>query len=697
MRNIARNGAPFLIGALGFLIVVGPRVLVPTNVAWLGAGDLATHYLGWSFFRNSPWTFPIGLNPTYGQEISNAILYSDSNPLMAFIFKPLGFLLPEPFQYFGIWLLACFCLQAWFGWKLVGLVTDSKNIQGIGAALFVFAPPFMVRLIGHLNLGGHFLVLAALYLVFSRSLKRRRLAWGTLMVVSALVHAYLLAMVALLWLASLVQEIMRRSLPARQLMLEFGVVSAVTGIACWQAGYFSVGDGVSGAGYGFYRMNLLSMLDPSGWSYVLKDIPERGGDYEGFNFLGLGVIFLALCAVPAALAGRIGLRDAIRKYPVLLMALAGLAVFAITNSVGLGAAQLDLPLPRRALDLAAYFRAAGRMFWPVFYAIVFAVIVVVVRGYGKRTAAGLLAVALAIQVIDTSAVWAQIRAGKMAPGSSQLAPPLADAFWKKAGAKYRSVRILPPRSQFPAWERLADYADKHALPTDAVYLARISTGALQRAQQQAAGQLATGRYDPATLYILDDEALHQAAVTLNANTDVLAKVDGFNVLAPGWKQCADCPAVAHEVNMVDFLRRLPPGERAPTRFGGTGLPYLLRGWSQPEEWGTWSDGDSAEIVVPVSGRVQSVNVEAHGLVTPAHPKQDLAVKVDGVVALRASLVSGSPTTLHIPLSRQMQEKGAATGYIRLRFDLPDAVQPKRIGLGADERKLALGLMAITLN
>jgi hypothetical protein len=74
---------PLLVGTIGYLVIVGPRVLDPANVAWLGEGDPLTHYLGWEFFRDSPLTMPLGRNPRYGLEIGSSIIYSDSIPLLA--------------------------------------------------------------------------------------------------------------------------------------------------------------------------------------------------------------------------------------------------------------------------------------------------------------------------------------------------------------------------------------------------------------------------------------------------------------------------------------------------------------------------------------------------------------------------------------------------------------------------------------
>src|SRR5204863_8005565 len=139
-----------------------------------------------------------------------------------------------------------------------------------------------------------FLILAALYLSLRGTEANRRIWWTALLTAAALVHAYIFVMVGLLWLASLVQVRLAKQCTIRTCAMECCVTLAVVGLACWQAGYFVFSDGLDAARYGHYRMNLLSIVDSSGWSYVLGDIPQSKGEYEGFNFLGLGVIFIAI-------------------------------------------------------------------------------------------------------------------------------------------------------------------------------------------------------------------------------------------------------------------------------------------------------------------------------------------------------------------------------------------------------------------
>ena len=57
-----------LLGSLVFVCIYGLAVVNVTNVAWLtdssqaeGLWDLTQHYLGWVFYRKSPWHFPLGL------------------------------------------------------------------------------------------------------------------------------------------------------------------------------------------------------------------------------------------------------------------------------------------------------------------------------------------------------------------------------------------------------------------------------------------------------------------------------------------------------------------------------------------------------------------------------------------------------------------------------------------------------------
>lgn len=560
---------PCMLGVVAFLIVVGPRALDPENIAWLGWGDQAQHFLGWHYFRNSEWALPLGLNPDFGIELSSTIIYSDSNPLLAFLFKPFSSLLPEVFQYFGLWLLACFVLQAWFAWKLLSLITDNQIVRILGAGFFVFSPPMIFRMAVHLNLAGHFLVLAALYLALKPKIEGRALPWAILLSVSALVHAYLLAMVGAIWLADLAGRLFIGKRPVAKAMQEVIGMLAILALVCWMAGYFSVGRGVVSGGFGQFRMNLLSVLDASGWSFALKNIPKAEDNLEGFNFLGLGAIVLALWSMPLLISGRVSIWPAVKRQVVLLLVLLGLTLFALSNHIGVADTAFHYPLPEWVLRGANVFRASGRMFWPAFYMLMFVMLFVVIRGHDARPAIAILTGALILQVADTRAAWAGIRAKMMEEPAAEWRTPLKDPFWADAARQYRKIRWIQPVNQSPNWQVLSAFAAKHHMATDAVYLARVSQSALKDAQAKALDVLRSGQYEADTLYVLDEILLRSAALSLDAKTDLLARVDGLAVVAPGWKRCRHCVGVQSELSLADLQGITYLGRDLPSTTGSS--------------------------------------------------------------------------------------------------------------------------------
>ena len=363
---------PIAIGLLGFFLVAGVSIFNVQNIAWLGGAlDPAQHYLGWALYRNGPWTFPIGLNPHNGLEFSNSIVFSDSLPLLAILFKPFNFLLPDVFQYFGLWTLGCFVLQAWFAWKLLSLISDSLWIRVFGSFLFVFSPTMMLRVGLWTSLASHFLILAALYLIFRPNQTRRTLYWTLLIGAASLIHFYLLAMVLALWLASLMDGIFhQKKLSILKGALESVIIFLVLFICLWQAGYFSVNAGSGAAGgYGTFRLNLLAPFDPRGWSYILRTIPMQIDFGNGFNYFGLGVLAIAVFAFFAKVKMHASLPSllASRNHLFVYICFIALCLFAISNTVSIGLWKYTFPLPDAFLSFASLLRASGRMFWPVFY------------------------------------------------------------------------------------------------------------------------------------------------------------------------------------------------------------------------------------------------------------------------------------------------------------------------------------------
>ena len=102
-----------VLGAVTFIVIFGASMISPSNTNWLFAytSDATQHHLGWVFFRNSPWTFPIGLTDGLTCDGLVSCMYSDSIPLFGLIFKILSPILPDTFQFLGLWGMICFALN----------------------------------------------------------------------------------------------------------------------------------------------------------------------------------------------------------------------------------------------------------------------------------------------------------------------------------------------------------------------------------------------------------------------------------------------------------------------------------------------------------------------------------------------------------------------------------------------------------
>ena len=693
-----------LFGAGVFFMVLGPLVLDPSNIGWLAGGfDPTQHYLGWAFFRQSPWTLPLGLNPNFGLDISSSIVYSDSIPLFAFLFKFFAQNISGPFQYFGIWMLFCFVLQGIAGWKLMSLITTDHLPRLICTIYFLFAPILLWRFVVTNSLAAQFLILFSLYLVLQKKHTFAWWLWVLLLSLAASIHFYLLAMVGSLWIVSLVNidpdKKTLQVLKSRSNILI--LTTAILVLVFWQAGYFAVRGGAAASGsYGIGHLNVLGLFDSSGYSYVLPDIKETPASYnsfdralshfEGFSYLGLGMLLCLGFALWGLRYQQVSLRSVFLRYRPLVIMLGLLTVFAISNNVGIGPWNFTFPIPDSVRSVASILRASARMFWPVYYALMLLIFYIIIKSYSRKTAIAILAIGLVIQIADTSAGWLPKRQQLMQPKSSEWGTSLTDPFWGEAAKKYKKIVRIAAANNNHNWETFAYYAVRNHLATNSIFLARVDEQKMITENHRLNLQIKEGKYDPDTLYILENDKVIPALKSLNRKSDLLASIDGFSVLAPGWLDCKECLGVPEKL----FVEGLMPYYHLdePIVFGRSGkniIPFvLLSGWAYPEAWGTWSDGRSAKLVLPLpSDNPSKFVLKSRAFVFQQHPQQILIVRVNEEFSHRVVLEKDQGNEIIIPIP----PKALKNGYLMIDFEFQAPLKPKDVGFGDDERSLAIGI------
>ena len=186
-------------------------------------------------------------------------------------------------------------------------------------------------------------------------------------------------------------------------------------------GSLNNGYSASRENYGVFSFNLNALFNPSSkggytWSRILPARPQLYGQYDGFNYLGFGMLALlgVLCAAAVVLAvrskaGRAALAGLLRRNLVLILGMAFMTLFAITNVVCFDDVELlNIPLPEGLVKL---FRASGRMFYPVYYVLMTACIVGLARLLRRVGKAALypavLVLVAAVQLFDLSAMIAE--------------------------------------------------------------------------------------------------------------------------------------------------------------------------------------------------------------------------------------------------------------------------------------------------
>lgn len=125
----------------------------------------------------------------------------------------------------------------------------------------------------------------------------------------------------------------------------------------------------------------------------------------------------------------------------------------------------------------------------------------------------------------------------------------------------------------------------------------------------------------------------------------------------------------------------------------------MYGFGEPEVWGVWSVEDEAAVVMRLAdppGKDLLAEINFVVFLADGHPGVEIEVLVNGILAEKWSF-SGSKVESH---TRTITLKGGTVRSSRtiwFAFKFSCAISPMELGMGRDERKLALGLTSIKLD
>lgn len=417
MKRININIVAALLGGIAFVLIYGVKILNPLYTDWLlTGGDPSQHYLGWEFFRRSDWYFPLGLTDQLAYPLKTSVIYTDSIPIFAVFFKLFRSILPRQFQYFGIWGLLCFVLQGYYAAKILGERSSSKTVILAGSIFFIVSPVMVFRMYYHTALAAHWLILLAIYF-YSKHEKEYRdifkpvMQWGILGILIGSIHLYFVPMCGAILLGYILCSIWKE----RKIRIRFfypGISFSVgLFLTVYLLGGFSSGADTGTNNLGLFSFNLNAFLNPMSYSTLLKntslwDWPfYTQGQYEGFSYLGMGIILLCVCGI-GLMIKKICRRKKPSVYQIMtvLMSVGLIAMAASPTITWNDKLLLQLPYSSTIYKYWGIFGSCGRMAWPVVYFLMIFGITSIGNMKWKRKEISNVIIILAclVQVIDLS-------------------------------------------------------------------------------------------------------------------------------------------------------------------------------------------------------------------------------------------------------------------------------------------------------
>jgi hypothetical protein len=271
----------------------------------------------------------------------------------------------------------------------------------------------------HTALGGHWLILATIYLFVCHKYEYRKyiktsLQWGMVGLLIASIHLYYLPMCGAFLCGYILCSIISEKKINIKILLP--VITFLIGLFgnTWLLGGFSSGVSSESEGLGYFSFNLNGFFNAKGYSRVFDSLPMYyDGQYEGFAYLGLGIFVMCIVAVAFGISNFLRKRRPEDKrfwtYGIVYMLMVlGLIMFAASPEVTFNDNLLfSYPYSSTLYHYWSIFRSTGRIVWPVCYLIYIGVIICNDRFWSKNfrikyIAEVVVSVCVILQVFDLS-------------------------------------------------------------------------------------------------------------------------------------------------------------------------------------------------------------------------------------------------------------------------------------------------------
>lgn len=350
-----------ILSLIFILAIISLHNVDPSSIDWVtgGGGDNLQHYLGWRFFRESDWNRYFLFMRNLNYPVGTSIIVTDSNPLFCLFFKLIRNLLPDIFQFNGLWLVFSYSLLGFFAGLILWRLTSNLTLSLSGTLLIILNPVIMQRALIHDTLTAHWLILAAVWLFLNYDKKWNIPGWIILTETTLLIHIYFIPMIAFVLLLQMIHMAVKKQSVIRIILPAFVFAAALA------TGYFIFGYShilPQTGSYGELSMNLNAFINPDSIPALLKSRPTNPLQYEGFNYWGIGVLLMLFFGIISG-KRKFFLKILPFLIPCILLILASASneIYFDNNLL------LKFEIPTYLSSVLSVFRSSGRLVWPIYY------------------------------------------------------------------------------------------------------------------------------------------------------------------------------------------------------------------------------------------------------------------------------------------------------------------------------------------
>jgi len=702
-----------------FLILGSIYALTLFGVYWTeGKEDRIAHMTGAHYFVHDTWRLPVFSVPKIAIPEGGNIVYTDSLPIIALVAKICFNLTGLDGNYFGLWIFLCFPLLALF----IALATqesgNNKFIALLGAVILALTSPALLTRLEHAALMGHFLIAWGLFLylklIRSPNFWHINFQFYLLIVLTILIQPYFFIMVTPFFFAALIQGARLKQFFLRKVVVSVMILVIISLSVAVIAGIIGRSSNISNKaeGFGLYSMNLISPFLPLPEhlpEWISRHIPwdhrkiltwdATTGQYEGYNYLGAGLILLLIIHL---FFSKALIWEALKRHVFLVVFLSGLFLYALSNRIFFGNWLIcEIPMSLFFSEITAYFRVGARLFWPIYYVLVVGLTILTFQRFKTRTATTIICCIIALQFIDTQPLRRKL-IHEASTGFPQIFPK---ELWSKLLKEHQFYFQFPSfqcggltgQNKFPdlnidlEFIRLAGQLGKG---NNSAYLGRPSRSSeTEMADAQKFDIHSEGLY-------LFGKGFRFGLIAHNSSIKTLCRECEFGLVCS--RKWNDQPYLASQTYFqpITTITALNYHLENILRFSydGKSQSFLGKGWSFPEQWGIWSLGTESEIALsitePLCGNLRLI-VHAFAFLHSHRQKKKVIVFANDVPVATWIFQQDLESKKRIVLiPQEIYQRNSEV--LLIKFLSEECESPMQAGLSQDKREISLGLIDLSI-